>query len=152
MNYGAGATLVLTHVTVADNTASFGGGAISNTGTVTVGSTVIEGECVSSGGLISNGYNIESPGETCGFDRATDQVDVTNEELNLGPLADNGGPTKTHSLRLMPESAAIDAIPEEQCLDSNGNPLVADQRGQPRPETGGARCDVGAFELERGGP
>jgi hypothetical protein len=146
--------LTLVHTTVSDNFTEFAGVVrgirdLSEDG-VTLINSVVDGDCL--GKITSNGYNIESPGDTCGFDLATDQVDVTSEELNLGPLADNGGPTQTHSLRLMPESAAIDAIPEEQCLDSNGNPLVADQRGQPRPETGGARCDVGAFELERGGP
>ena len=58
----------------------------------------------------SNGYNIESPGDTCGFDQATDQVNVTTEDLSLGPLADNGGPTETHAL--LPGSVAIDWIEE----------------------------------------
>jgi len=146
--------LTLVHTTVSDNFTDFAGVVrgirdLSEDG-VTLINSLVDGDCL--GKITSNGYNIESPGDTCGFDLATDRVDVTSEELNLGPLADNGGPTQTHALGLMPESAAIDAIPEEECLDSNGNPLVADQRGQPRPETGGARCDVGAFELERGGP
>jgi hypothetical protein len=54
----------------------------------------------------------------------------------LGPLADNGGSTKTHSL--IPGSPAIDAIPTESCM------VDTDQRGEPRLSS----CDVGAFEAQ----
>ena len=67
-------------------------------------------------------------------------------QLKLGPLQDNEGPTQTHAL--LPGSFAIDVIPEEECVDANGEPLTTDQRGQPRPETGGTICDVGAFEVQ----
>ena len=94
---------------------------------------------------VSLGHNIESPGDTCGFDPdGTDQVNVTAEDLKLAPLADNGGPTMTHAL--LPGSVAIDVIPEEDCLDADGEPLTTDQRGEPRP--GGTMCDVGAFEVQ----
>lgn len=63
--------------------------------------------------------------------------------MKLGPLQDNGGPTETHALG--GGSVAINVIPEADCLDSEGESLVADQRGEPRP--GGTMCDVGAFEL-----
>ena len=66
--------------------------------------------------------------------------------LNLGPLGDNGGPTMTHAL--LPGSVAIDVIPETECLDADGEPLTTDQRGEPRPETGGTMCDVGSFEVQ----
>ena len=68
----------------------------------------------------------------------TDQVDVTEEELNLGPLQDNGGPTMTHALGA--GSVAIDVIPADACE------VDEDQRGEPRP--GGTMCDVGAFEVQ----
>ena len=45
-------------------------------------------------------------------------------------------------------SVAIDVIPEVECVDANGEPLTTDQRGEPRPETGGTMCDVGAFEVQ----
>ena len=93
---------------------------------------------------ISLGHNIESSGDTCGFDRSTDQVGISGERLNLGPLADNGGPTMTHAL--LAGSVAIDVIPEGECLDADGEPLTTDQRGEPRPAGGG--CDVGAFEVQ----
>lgn len=51
----------------------------------------------------------------------------------LGPLAANGGPTRTH--RLLPGSPALD-----QGFDCE----IDDQRGVPRPQ--GAGCDLGAWE------
>jgi predicted outer membrane repeat protein len=65
---------------------------------------------------------------------ATDQVGA---DAKLGPLADNGGPTLTHTL--LPGSAAIDKAVASAC------PAV-DQRGVTRPQ--GAGCDVGAVEVE----
>jgi hypothetical protein len=60
--------------------------------------------------------------------------------VHLGPLADNGGPTETHAL--LPESLGVDAVTE-------GCPTT-DQRGVSRPL--GARCDVGAYEIDPGLP
>jgi hypothetical protein len=57
------------------------------------------------------------------------------EDDLLGPLADNGGPTRTHAL--FEGNSAIDA--------SEGPCLAADQRGVGRPVGGG--CDVGAYEF-----
>jgi hypothetical protein len=102
---------------------------------------LVDGDC--SGMIVSDGYNIESPGNTCAFNRETDQTGKTPEELKLEPLADNGGPTQTHAL--LPGSVAIDVIPPAACLDADGEPLTEDQRGVARPQ--GPACDVGAFEL-----
>lgn len=116
-----------------------------------VENSLIDGDCLTAT-TISNGHNVESPGDTCGFDtNKGDQVNVSPEDLNLGPLADNGGPTKTHKPGdggFGEGSAAIDWIPAAQCLDADGEPLTTDQRGEPRPETGGTMCDVGAFEVQ----
>jgi len=110
---------------------------------VAVVGTIVDGDCSFEGNasIPSNGYNIESPGDTCGFDPdGTDRVNVTVEQLNLGELADNGGPTMTHALEA--GSEAINKIPASDC------DVDEDQRGEPRPETGGAMCDVGAFEVQ----
>jgi hypothetical protein len=93
---------------------------------------------------MSLGGNIESPTNECGFTDPTDLVSVTEAELNLGPLADNGGPTPTQAL--LPGSVAIDHIPPSMCLDQDGLPLATDQRGVARPQ--GIACDVGAFEVQ----
>lgn len=106
--------------------------------------TVIEGDCA--GGTVGDprGHNIESPGDTCGFHQPTDQVNVSAEDLKLGPLQDNGGPNMTRAL--LPGSIAIDVIPVEACVDAEGEPLTTDQRAEPRP--GGTMCDVGSFEVQ----
>ncbi len=61
---------------------------------------------------------------------------INPADPGLGPLADNGGPTKTHALLF--GSPAIDA----------GNPVITltiDQRGVTRPQANG--YDMGAFEF-----
>jgi hypothetical protein len=119
-----------------------GGRAITTRGgTLTVVNAIIDGDCQIEDGLqqtelLSGGYNIESPGDTCGFDQEGDQVNVSADDLKLGPLQDNGGPTMTHAL--LPGSVAIDVIPADACE------VDEDQRGFPRD----TMCDVGAFEVQ----
>jgi hypothetical protein len=131
------ADTTLTNATLAGNTAGLGGNGISNdpfgVGAVALRNSLVDGDC--EGSLLSNGYNLESSGDTCGFDQGTDQVNVTGGQLKLGPLADNGGPTETHAL--LPGSVAIHVIPADMCE------VDEDQRGEPRD----SMCDVGAFEV-----
>ncbi len=82
--------------------------------------------------LTSLGNNVFTDG-TCNS-VASDQVVA---DVGLGVLADNGGPTRTHSL--LEASPALDEADAAACP-------VTDQRGVPRPQRAG--CDVGAFELE----
>lgn len=112
----------------------------------TLSNNVIEGPCNLGSSLPSTfgAGNIESPGDTCRFDAASNMVNVSSSDLKLGPLADNGGPTATHALSL--GSVAIDQIDEQDCVDPDGMRLATDQRGVVRPQ--GTRCDVGAFEFE----
>jgi hypothetical protein len=134
-------TMTLTNSTVSENSADDGIG-IQNWGTMTVTNSLVEGDCGNTR-VASGGYNIESPGDTCGFDQPTDQSSVTAEQLNLGPLQDNGGPTMTHALLIEPTaSVAIDVIPADDCE------VDADQRGEPRPSGPESKCDVGSFELQ----
>ena len=135
--------LTLTNSTMSGNTAVDGDAIASRAGRIVESkATIIDGDCSVIGGgdamWVSSVYNLESPGDTCGFDQATDQVNITSAQLNLGPLANNGGPTMTHAL--LRGSVAINRIPEVMCQ------LDADQRGEPRPEPGGRLCDVGAYE------
>jgi hypothetical protein len=53
----------------------------------------------------------------------------------LGPLVDNGGPTRAHVL--LQGSPAIDAASTPDCP-------ATDQRGVLRPQ--GAACDIGSYE------
>ena len=80
-----------------------------------------------------------------GITETTGIGNLLNVNPALGPLADHGGPTKTHAL--LPGSPAIDAG------DPNSSPLSDfDQRGTPFTRvfdgdgTGGPRIDMGAFE------
>jgi hypothetical protein len=57
----------------------------------------------------------------------------------LLPLADNGGPTRTHALSSA--SPAIDA-------GNNSAGFATDQRGKAFVRVAGARADIGAFELQ----
>ncbi len=143
-----GGELVLTSSTIARNDAPTAS-AIYDPGTPStrlrsIANTLIEGDCADSPPFDSNGYNIESPGDTCGFSQETDRP--AEGQLNLGPLDDNDGPTKTHAL--LESSVAIDRIPEADCVDGAGEPLTADQRGKPRPAGVSSTCDVGAFEVQ----
>jgi hypothetical protein len=151
-----GAWMALTNSTVSGN----GGSGISNWSTLTLASvtfsgnrifndggwitarnTIVDSHCDATPLVDSLGGNIESPGNTCFVPHPADQVLVTPEQLNLGPLQDNGGPTWTHAL--LPGSFAIDSVVE--CVNASGFPLFLDQRGAPRPY--GLACDSGAFEL-----
>ena len=133
------ATLTMLNSTVSDGIYVTSGGATDPPASIVTTATLLEGACTQEGNQVtwtSNGYNIESPGNTCGFDQGTDQVNVPDPML--GPLQDNGGPTMTHALGA--GSVAIDHIPAIDCQ------VTEDQRGLPRP--GGAMCDVGSFEVQ----
>ncbi len=90
------------------NTASSGSGVYFHDSqttpnfTVTFQNTLLSGTCVHQGAGINSldGLlgNLESPGHTCGFglNGSFSTSDVPPENLKLGALGDNGGPTPTH--------------------------------------------------------
>ncbi|UCD23449.1 MAG: hypothetical protein JSW51_10410 [Gemmatimonadota bacterium] len=146
-----GGTVTLLNSTVSDNiyVQTRDDDEPSRSATIVTAATLIDGACSQQGEVTwtSNGYNIESPGNTCGFDQPTDRPETTAAELNLGALADNGGPTLTH----LPGggdfgdgSVAIDKIPEADCG------VTEDQRGEPRPVVivRPEQCDVGSVEVQ----
>jgi hypothetical protein len=102
---------------------------------LTLRNTIIDGTCESVSSFVSAGGNIESPGDTCALDAASDQTNVSNAQLALLPLHNNGGPTRTHALAS--GSVAIDH-------GVGCPPPDADQRGVARPQ--GPACDAGAVE------
>jgi hypothetical protein len=133
--------MFLTNCTVSGNISS----GITPENLLFVANSLIDGDCT--GDVISYDFNIESPGDTCRFPREFDKINVSATDLNLGPLAANGGPTMTHKPGdggFGDGSVAIDAVPNRFC-DVN---LTEDQRGQPRPETDGTMCDVGSVEVQ----
>jgi len=115
------------------------GNAIAGGGTSR--NSLIDTTCTGSG-LDSQGGNLESPGDTCGLDAPSDLVNVPVDEVALGTLKNNGGPTMTQ----VPAGAApIDKVPVEDCVGPDGAMLATDQRGVERPQ--GASCDIGAVEV-----
>lgn len=133
----------LVHVTIASNTSAAGTPDLYlGAAPVSLSNTLIAGDCAFAPGVTptSFGGNLESLGDTCGFDHATDQVAVADP--GLGPLADQGGSTWT--LQVFPGSPAID-----QGLGASST--ARDQRWAPRPfdgdESGTAQPDVGAIEV-----
>jgi hypothetical protein len=145
--------LTVVNSTITGNSASNGAGMSSSlvmTGSTTVKNSIIANQssgvdCYTYGGSItSQGYNIESD-TSCGFTGTGDQHNVSSGSLNLGTLADNGGPTQTHALGS--GSVAIDQIPNgvNGCVSGTS----VDQRGAVRADganRGGSGCDVGAYE------
>ena len=105
------------------------------------------------GSITSLGYNLigkitDDLGNPITVVTATtgDQFGVTAAQVHLGPLANNGGPTKTHAL--LAPSIAIDK--------GHSSGSVTDQRGSVRPcddpaianAPGGDGADIGAFEVK----
>jgi len=135
----------LVNSTVANNSAP-NGSALSSDSTAsrTLRGTILQGTCGGPNLFTSDGYNVESPGNTCALNQGTDLMSVSEAALNLGPLQNNGGTTETHALEI--GSVAIDVIPVAMCLDADDQPLTTDQRGASRP--GGSACDVGSFEAQ----
>jgi hypothetical protein len=148
-------TLTLTNSTVSESDDAIGtrggemtlvnstvsGRASTFEGRSTWANTLIDGDCSIDSPrseVVSNGYNMESPGNTCGFNQETDRTGISADDLKLEPLSDNGGGTRTHALG--GDSVAIDVIPADMCEANE------DQRREPRP--GGTMCDVGAFEVQ----
>jgi len=127
---GEFSTVTLMNVTFSGNSAPASGGSnVKNAGTLTATNTILAqggagGNC---SGTIGGSFNLADD-NTCGF--------LGVNDILLGPLADNGGPTKTHLP--LPGSRAID-----RGIDT-GAPAT-DQRGINRPQLAG--IDVGAVEV-----
>jgi len=146
----------VTNTTFANNFANWmGGGLAADTDTgVNVSNTIFFNNIGNRGGatqkvgsqtnrLMANGQNnIQFPNRTTA---STDFLAVTGIQVidpKLGPLQDNGGPTKT--MGLLSGSPAIDT-------GANIANLNRDQRGRSRPADGDgngtATRDIGAFEV-----
>lgn len=165
--YGGGiftgtATFTLANSTIAGNTAGVSGTGASGRGggvygigapSITIRNTIVSGNTSNISPNFgatpnSQGYNLfgENPGNLAA-------TDIVNADPVLGPLQDNGGPTKTRAL--LSGSPAIDA--GNPATPGSGVPAceATDQRGETRPADGDgngtATCDIGAFEKAAGG-
>jgi len=148
-----GAVFLLSNVTVTNNSAKTGGGLFqTGAGSITLQNSILAGNTASTtgpdcnGAIASQGHNLV--GATAGCTFAAGTGDLLGVPANLGPLANNGGPTQTHALNA--GSAAIDAG-DPSAPGSGGTACEAtDQRGVTRPQ--GLRCDIGAFEGSAAAP
>ena len=147
------AVATLNNVTITLNVADSDGNGTGNgggifvdpahAGSLTLQNTILAGnsdptsapDC--SGAIASGGHNIVGSTEGCAFTPATG--DLTGVDPKLGPLQDNGGPTRTHAL--LKGSPAIGAG-DPAAPGSGGTACEGtDQRGLPRKD-----CDIGAYE------
>jgi CSLREA domain-containing protein len=152
IDQGIGGVLNLNNVTITHNLTDIsgdtgGGGGIFNAGgTINLRNTIIalnrdetsapiekSPDC-GGAGLTSQGHNLI--GERSGCTVAAAAGDLTNVNPQLGPLANNGGPTLTHAP--LARSPAINA--------GGSGATPSDQRGVPR-----AAPDIGAYEFARCG-
>jgi predicted outer membrane repeat protein len=162
-NTNAGSLMRLTNCTITAND----GNGINNCGcngpTSTVRNSIIAGNGANdvSGNWTSFGHNfIGQTRLSSGFTNGVngDTVGDFGSPLNaqLGPLANNGGPTQTHAL--LSNSPAIDAgdncvTQATHCSDANLSTFTTDQRGFSRMVDGPdadaiATVDIGAYETQ----
>lgn len=148
-------TMTLNNVTITNNTSdeeSSGraGGIASNGGVLNLRNTLIAGNHNTAGGspdcagtLTSQGYNLIQSTTGCTI-VGTTTGNLTGVNPLLGPLANNGGLTRTHSIGSgsPAREAANPAVPGS----SDTACRTTDQRGVSRPQ--GPRCDMGAFERQ----
>lgn len=126
MNSGS---ITISFSTIANNVSTTAGAVFSAPDTIEIHNTIIAdntgGNCSYPPTSMILGMNIDSDASCGGMVVADPQ---------LGPLANNGGSTQTHSIA--PTSPARDA--------AFGLCPATDQRGEPRPH--GSACDLGSYE------
>lgn len=130
----AGSTVVFNVSGSLVPTAIFAQGAVWAYDTILADNTPVD---IDSGSALTiNGSNdlIKFPG----IDVTVPPLTVSDDPV-LGPLAYNGGMTRTHAL--MPGSPAIDAGSNKANVDN-------DQRGPPYRRVVGSHADIGAFEYD----
>jgi hypothetical protein len=142
-----GGAVELADVTIVRNTcedalATCGGGIVvySDRGSLSFSNTLIalhpDGDCRYAASL-SSLPRLEFLGSNLDSDKSCRGFTIHRPPL-LGPLADNGGPTRTHAV-----------LPGSPALNAGTTCLAQDQRGEPRARSAEDPCDLGAFELQR---
>ncbi len=135
--------ITITNATIVFNASSTSGGISANGG---IG-MIFMGNSIVAKNIAANAPDFNAPTasfndrghnlffSTLGIDDGVVASDIVGLDPKLGPLASNGGPTKTHAL--LKGSPAINAGD-----DSIAPPT--DQRGVKRPQ--GSHVDIGAYE------
>ncbi len=134
---------VMDHVTIAFNRGGTVGGAMFHRGGELHNSIVSDNSTDEGAGAdlaTGSGESVRGDHNVIGSSGGTVPADTLSIDPMLLPLADNGGPTRTHALD--PASQAIDAgeaVPG----------LRFDQRGAGFRRKSGPASDIGAFEVHR---
>ncbi len=156
---GYGASTIIFYTTIYENTAKIGGGIVNEHGVVSIETSIVAGDHADrspdiSGTAVLYEVNLIQNASGTKLTFGSDPNDPTVNQLarhsiigkapDLGPLANNGGPTQTHAL--LAGSPAIDQIPvgNQACTSYYQDAPLTDQRGAPRPY--GSGCDLGAYE------
>jgi|GEM_PF-3415049 len=132
--------VTLDGVTITGNSATSGGsgygGIVSE---LTIRNTILAGntgapDCNNAFGTVTDqGHNLVQSQNNCGLVNGANG-NIVGQAANLGPLANNGGPTQTH----LPNAGS-------PAINAGDTTLGADQRGVARPQ--GAADDIGAVEV-----
>ena len=139
------ASFVLHGSTVANNTSGGAGGGLRfrDYTLADLQSTIVASNVAASGADLGAVESIAIYGADNLIDAADPGVALPADTLHgdplLEPLADNGGPTRTHALA--PGSPAIDA-------GNNYSADAYDQRGDGYERVANGRADIGAFEVQ----
>jgi hypothetical protein len=137
----SGGDVTISTTTITGNNAENGGGILkARFGNLTLGQSIVAANGAEYGndinyaaGLTSDGYNLfGSTDFVAPFEFAA--TDLLDDSPELGAF--NGT-----LYSLLPNSLAVDAVPEADCA------AETDQRGGERPQ--GAGCDIGAVEMEQ---
>lgn len=170
--YNAGGGLSVTSSTISGNSSGEDGGGIFNNTSqpVTINHSTVFGNSVTNHGsnvgggirtldpavlnhtIVAGNLKGSTPNDVSGSVSATfSLISPANPSLVVGPLADNGGRTKTHAL-LPGSNLAIDA--GDSAAIAGSTVPATDQRGVPfsriadGDNAGGARIDIGAYEKQ----
>ena len=143
---GGSAIGLLANDTIIHNHATIGGGIYNGSSAVESATGVIVALNTGKQGancenfnshMADSGYNLESDAAaSCGFSAGAHDLVGVNPLLR--PLGSYGGPTLTAPP--WPPSPVISDGPTGPCT------VAKDQRGVPRPQPSGGRCDIGAVE------
>lgn len=137
---GPGSMLVVNSTVTGNSTAGQGGG-IGYCSKIMLESSIVQGNTASFGAEFYTTGTVSAKnaalGSTTGITTFTNLGgNLIGTNIKLGPLADNGGLTKTHAL-----------LAGSPCVNAGSNPasLTVDQRGNIR---SAGQTDIGAFEVQ----
>jgi len=142
------ATTILRHSTVTANTATVTANSdlllhAGGVGRINSTSSIIDGQC-GGGTLASGGHNVSSTVSGVGGCNLTQVTDIAGANVRVGPLQDNGGPTRTH--KPLGGSRAIDKMASCPTVPTDQRGVARPFRALSTPAT--TNCDAGAVEYE----